>query len=324
MQYRLDVTSRRQNKNSGNVLIWSARTSPRFGTMRHVASWESGDISPHSKSRRRQNSAFTLMELLVVIAIIAILAALLLTAVSQVKARALRIQCANNVRQLGQAMQMFVADNHAYPLAHNRSVTSYSDHLYSWIVSVQNELGTMNYPTNIPRWWHQGVWQCPSAFNPAMLPRKQEFNEYANFNSYGYNSSGISIQTDTNRLGLGGHYQYFQTVSNLWSAPPVSESEVTSPSEMMEIGDGFAGGNGVIRDGSLILSRSVSANDLTEAELFGNTKQSYARHQGKANVVFCDGHVESPTLQFLFVDTSDAALSRWNRDHLPHREKLSP
>jgi len=49
-----------------------------------------------------------------------------------------------------------------------------------------------------------------------------------------------------------------------------------------------------------------------------------SRHQGKANVVFCDGHVESPTLAFLFEDTSDAALSRWNRDHQPHREKLSP
>jgi len=45
---------------------------------------------------------------------------------------------------------------------------------------------------------------------------------------------------------------------------------------------------------------------------------------GKANVVFCDGHVESPTLQFLFADTSDAALSRWNRDHQPHRERLAP
>jgi hypothetical protein len=28
-------------------------------------------------------------------------------------------------------------------------------------------------------------------------------------------------------------------------------------------------------------------------------------------VVFCDGHVESPTLKFLFEDTSDAALARW-------------
>ena len=45
---------------------------------------------------------------------------------------------------------------------------------------------------------------------------------------------------------------------------------------------------------------------------------------GKLNVVFCDGHVESPTLPFLFTDTSDAALSRWNRDHQPHRERLAP
>lgn len=50
----------------------------------------------------------------------------------------------------------------------------------------------------------------------------------------------------------------------------------------------------------------------------------YRRYLAQANVVFCDGHVESPTLNFLFADTSDAALSRWNRDHVPHREKLSP
>ncbi|MEI2723604.1 MAG: H-X9-DG-CTERM domain-containing protein [Verrucomicrobiota bacterium] len=55
----------------------------------------------------------------------------------------------------------------------------------------------------------------------------------------------------------------------------------------------------------------------------GNTRQS-RRHQGKANVVFCDGHVESPTLKYLFEDTGDVALARWNRDHLPHRERLSP
>jgi prepilin-type processing-associated H-X9-DG protein len=45
------------------------------------------------------------------------------------------------------------------------------------------------------------------------------------------------------------------------------------------------------------------------------------RHGNKANVVFCDGHVESPTLQFLLEDTSDTALARWNRDHQSHREK---
>jgi hypothetical protein len=41
-------------------------------------------------------------------------------------------------------------------------------------------------------------------------------------------------------------------------------------------------------------------------------------------VVFCDGHVEGLRLQTMFADESDAALSRWNRDHQPHRERLTP
>lgn len=89
----------------------------------------------------------------------------------------------------------------------------------------------------------------------------------------------------------------------------------------MAIGDGFEGGNGIIRDGQLLMWRSYS---VTDEYYPGSTKRSYALHQGHANVVFCDGHVELPTLKFLFEDTSDEALSRWNRDHLPHREKLSP
>src|SRR5436305_9431787 len=62
--------------------------------------------------------AFTLIELLTVMAIIAILASLLLPALSQGKARAQRIQCTNNLRQIGLAFHMFAHDhNNAFPMA---------------------------------------------------------------------------------------------------------------------------------------------------------------------------------------------------------------
>jgi prepilin-type N-terminal cleavage/methylation domain-containing protein/prepilin-type processing-associated H-X9-DG protein len=117
---------------------------------------------------RRRRAGFTLIELLCVITIIAILASLLIPAISTVSQRADSIKCANNLRTIGQAVQLYLGDHSQnFPM-------------------INPAVGTPIYPSGTP-----GVTDMLTAFSP-----------------YGVTSSTLQCPTDIKLGPNSSYTQY--------------------------------------------------------------------------------------------------------------------
>jgi hypothetical protein len=130
--------------------------------------------------------------------------------------------------------------------------------------------------------------------------------------SYGYNTYGTGPPLKQNDpiLGLGG--ESFPMYAS--HEPPVSESQVKVPAEMLAIGDAR-------------LHRYYApprfalewVGGPTISPWLSYTNSLYPPRHGKNyNVVCCDGHVVGMTPGSLFNQTNTAVM--WNNDHQAHPE----
>ncbi len=116
----------------------------------------------------RPSRGFTLVELLVVIGIIALLVSILLPTLSQAREAGRRIACASNMRQIGQAFEMYIGENKStYPPAWWQDDASISSpngqpgHNTTWATLLAKYLGARgNYDSlqgaDLP------IYKCPS------------------------------------------------------------------------------------------------------------------------------------------------------------------
>lgn len=274
----------------------------------------SGNRNSYNRHPLRQ--AFTLIELLVVIAIIAILAAMLLPALVKAKQKAKQTSCINNMKQIGVSLVMYVGDYNVYPSCLD-PVRNY----YVWQPRLLSLMGNSRNAFYCPAALSQSAWDTNLNSTLAgqnggpILDENGKPDAYAvltggaNNNgsrfSLGYNDWGIDRSTGV-VLGMGADV----------GTTPIKDSMIHHPSDMIAVAD--------VRSDTPSGQIQFSANTTPPTTWTQGQDPTWHpqvpcnRHNYHTDILFADGHVETPKRSDVIDPNNDYWRARWNNDNDPH------
>lgn len=278
---------------------------------------------------RNNRTAFTLVELLVVIGIIALLISILLPSLARARQTALTVSCASNLRQIGQGLMMYANDN--------KGKLPYSEVSASavfWWMPVSEVLGTDPGGT---QWWSAArlspALRCPGSTLPAEVTASAWFRP--DFRVH-FAAHPRLMTNDFNVDPVTQRFEAPRAISSVKDS--ASKALVWDSGQTMQMwqngnswqwitwmdGEGYArmdGSNGPISGSGFVdpplnnidldreIAIGVDPEGATNAETIANNKRhnvdntpAYGienalrlRHNADtvANILFVDGHVES-------------------------------
>jgi prepilin-type N-terminal cleavage/methylation domain-containing protein/prepilin-type processing-associated H-X9-DG protein len=266
--------------------------------------------------------AFTLIELLVVIAIIAILAALLLPALAAAKAKAWKIQCMSQEKQLGLGVALFTPDRgERFPPAAYQGageVLAWDSYIHKYIGGTASDadmlIGVLTYQDGAPK-----ILLCPADKQPSIGWAAEGFGPGFPFarRSFAMPSAGawgVGVQIDTDGhtyrklprplFNIGVYWQ--DNLKPDWEAKGFKTTVVLDPANTLLLVEQPANDNTVANvwpsfsDGPHTLAANDVTHQMNPSDPKPNPNQNinyglgvYKSHGRKFDYLFHDGHVES-------------------------------